>query len=121
METGLKTCSRCDRDDLLITDFYLASKSKTHPDAPRRRMHWCKTCHKEYSAKRRRTRISLEGQAYRDAENKRVRSYMSQPEVADRRRATERAKGAAMRELKLRHLEEYNALVAAARQLEGLS
>lgn len=119
-EEGKKTCNRCKNPDLLITDFYLASRSKSNPDAPQRRMHWCKECHKEYSAKRRKTRVALEGQAYRDAENRRVRTYMSQPQAADRRRASERAKGAAMRELKLRYAQEYEALLGAARQLEGL-
>jgi hypothetical protein len=117
---GKKTCSRCKNPDLLITDFYLATKTGANPDAPRRRMHWCKQCHKDYSANRRKTRLTTEGQAYRDAENKRVRAYMSQPQVADKRRASERANQAAMRELKLRHIEEYQALLAAARQLEGL-
>lgn len=118
-DAGKRTCSRCKNPDLLITDFYLATRTK--PGAPQRRMHWCKECHKEYSKRRRKMRLATEGQAYRDAENRRVRAYMSKSEALDRRRAAERAKHSAIRELRLRHAEEYEALLEAAKQLEGLT
>lgn len=116
---GTKVCSRCEKEKL-ITDFYLATRTNQKEGAPRRRMHWCIDCHKKYSAQKRRNRLASEGEAYRDRENMRVRRYMSLPDVADKRRATERAKQAAMRELRLRHTKEYAALLAAARVREGL-
>lgn len=117
---GVKVCSRC-QVEKVITAFYLATKTNAKDGAPRRRMHWCIDCHKKYSAQKRRNRLAAEGQAYRDQENARVRKYMSKDVAADRRRAAERAKQAAMRELRMRHTKEYAALLAAARLQEGLT
>jgi len=117
---GVKVCSRCQQEKV-ITSFYLATKTNARDGVPRRRMHWCIDCHKKYSAQKRRNRLAVEGQAYRDKENARVRRYMSRDDAADRRRAAERAKQAAVRELMLRHTKEYSALLAAARLREGLS
>lgn len=116
---GMKQCNRCEIPKL-ITDFYLATKTGHKPGTPRRRMHWCKECHKKYSTQRRTARLRAEGELYREKENKRVRKYMSREDAADHRRASERAKQAAIRELRLRHEEEYAALLRAARRREGL-
>jgi hypothetical protein len=118
-EPGEKFCPRCQLTKL-ITDFYLATRTNAKEGSPRRRMHWCIECHKKYSAQRRRNLLAVKGQAYRDQENARVRRHMSQQEAIDKRRAAERAKQAAMRELRLRHTKEYGALLNAARQREGL-
>lgn len=118
-EPGKKFCPRC-QDEKLITEFYLATRTNAKEGSPRRRMHWCIECHKKYSAQRRRNLLATKGQAYRDQENARVRKHMSQQEAVDKRRAAERAKQRAMRELRLRHTREYAALLNAARQLEGL-
>lgn len=116
---GVKVCSRC-QEEKIITAFYLATKTNAKDGIPRRRMHWCIECHKKYSAQRRRNRLAAEGQSYRDLENARIRQYMSKGDAADRRRAAERAKQTAVRELMLRHTKEYAALLAAARLREGI-
>jgi hypothetical protein len=116
---GMKKCVRCELPKL-ITDFYLATKTGQRPGTPRRRMHWCKECHKKYSTQRRAARLKAEGQAYRDRENQRVRTYMNQEVAADNRRASERAKQAALRELRERHSGEYATLLREARAREGL-
>lgn len=120
---GMKWCATCTPETpgdppgklKLITDFYLASGASSG-----RRMHWCKDCHKRFSRENRRSRLVNEGQAYRDAENARVRNYMAREDAAEKRRAAERAKQAAMRALRTRHPDEYNRLLKAARINEGL-
>lgn len=124
---GMKWCSTCPPETpgdppgriRFITDFYFASGHNA--DGTRRRMHWCKECHKRYSRDNRLNRLALGGEAYRDDENLRIRNYMSQESAAEARRAAERAKQAALRALRARHQDEYKRLLKAARINEGLS
>lgn len=120
---GMKWCGTCNDgagEMKLITDFYFA-RSEDKNDPQRRRMHWCKECHKRYSRLHRRSLLVAKGQSYRDAENNRVRTRMSKQDAADARRAAERAKQAAVRALRASHRDEYQRLLKAARINEGLS
>lgn len=122
---GMKWCATCPPETAggppgrlkLITDFYTASGER---NGERRRMHWCKECHKRYSRDNRLNRVVHEGEKYRDAENQRIRAYMANEDAAERRRAAERAKQSALRALRTHHSDEYKRLLKAARLSEGL-
>lgn len=116
---GLKECTRC-HEPKLLTDFYLGRKRKDAPEGERRRMSWCKECHKSFSRKRRQERLVAEGEDYLKSESQRVRGHLQDPAVAEQRSATARAARNADRLLREKHLEEYRALLAKARLAEGL-
>ena len=116
---GLKECTRC-HEVKLLTDFYLGRKRKDAPDSQRKRMSWCKECHKSFSRKRRQERLVAEGEDYLASEAKRVRTHLQDPESAEIRSAIARAARNADRELRERHAEEYRRLLAEARLTEGL-
>lgn len=118
---GLKKCTRCGRTKLL-TDFYKGRKRKgSEPGDPVPRMSWCKDCHQGVTKQRRKERLIVEGEAYLEAEAKRVRSHVQDPVVADLRSAAARAVRVAEKELRERHRDEYQRLLRAARKAEGLA
>jgi hypothetical protein len=116
---GIKECTRCHTPKLL-TDFYLGKKRKGDDDSARRRMSWCKECHKSFSRRRRQERLVAEGEAYLKSESQRVRGHLQDPAVAEVRSATARAARNADRMLRERHADEYHALLAQTRLAEGL-
>lgn len=116
---GLKKCTRC-HEVKLLTDFYLGKKRRDAPDTERRRMSWCKECHKSFSRKRRQERLVSEGEDYLKNESQRVRGHLQDPAVAEVRSATARAARNADRMLRERHADEYHALLAQTRLAEGL-
>lgn len=116
---GLKECTRC-HELKLLTDFYLGRKRKDAPEGERRRMSWCKECHKSFSRKRRQERLVAEGEDYLKSESQRVRGHLQDPAIAEQRSATARAARNADRLLREKHQDEYRALLTQARLAEGL-
>jgi len=116
---GLKECTRC-HEVKLLTDFYLGRKRKDAPDNERRRMSWCKECHKKFSRLRRQERLVAEGEAYLANEAKRVRGHLQDPETAELRSAVTRATRNADRALREKYPEIYRRLLNEARLAEGL-
>lgn len=116
---GLKECTRC-HEVKLLTDFYLGRKRKDAPDNQRKRMSWCKECHKSFSRKRRQERLVTEGEDYLASEAKRVRGHLQGPESAEIRSAVARAARNADRALREEYPDEYRRLLNEARLTEGL-
>lgn len=116
---GLKECTRCHQVKLL-TDYYLGRKKRDAPDGERRRMSWCKECHKSFSRKRRQERLVAEGENYLKSESSRVRGHLQDPAVAEMRSAVARAARNADRLLREKHPDEYQRLLVQQRLSEGL-
>lgn len=116
---GMKVCSKC-RKTKLITEFHLLNGPAEEGREPRRRSD-CKECHAKTMRDYRLARVKKEGEAYLEHERKRVRDYSKANLQADSRRAVERARHAALRELKRRHPGEYRELELEFRRQEGVN
>jgi hypothetical protein len=116
---GIKTCTRCG-ESKLITEFHFLNGNDTGVQERRRRSD-CKECHQATMREYRKRRVAAEGEEYLASERERVRSY-SLPDnpQAEQRRAVERARHRALRNLKDRHPGEYTELERAFLRAEGV-
>lgn len=122
---GRKPCAECGEEKLL-SEFHfqrykpLAGQRPT--DAPRGRYRPnCKVCQREYMRQRRINLIEKNGTGYLEEETKRVRDFYATKEGRlDLRRAVDRARYSAYANLRDRHLNEYQELLAQARRQEGV-
>jgi hypothetical protein len=122
---GTQVCKRCQKEKLL-TEFHF-QRDRPKPgqaasDAPRiRYRRECKECHKENMRQRRVEKVKSGGIEYLDNETSRIREfYRNNPDRLEMRRAADRAKYAALAELKARHMNEFNQLIQYYRRHEGI-
>lgn len=122
---GTQTCKRCQKEKLL-TEFHFqrdrAKPGQVASEAPRiRYRRECKDCHRESMRQRRVAAVKTGGIEYLDDETSRIREfYRNNPDRLEMRRAADRAKYAALAELKARHTEEYTQLLQYYRRHEGI-
>lgn len=116
--SGMKACSKCGKVKL-ITAFHLLNGGVEGPDARRRSD--CKECHVETMRNYRKTRVEKDGETYLQHERDRVRDYGGANPQADARRAIERARHRALRELKRRYPSEYHELERQFKVEEGVA
>lgn len=124
-KAGTQVCKRCQKEKLL-TEFHF-QRDRPKPgqqatDAPRiRYRRECKDCHKEGMRQRRVAEIENGGVEFLEKETNRLRTYYrNNPDRLEMRRAADRAKYAALAELKARHMTEFNQLLQYYRRHEGI-